>query len=84
MSTLDEEADQVTAFVDPLVVRATGRVGQTRRGKWRLDVLLGVGAVAAVYAANRRNGSCAAVKIRTPSCQLATTSAAASCARRTP
>ena len=48
MSTIDDEPDEVTAFVDPLVVRATGRVGQTLRGKWRLDVLLGVGGMAAV------------------------------------
>jgi serine/threonine-protein kinase len=63
MSTIDDEPDEVTAFVDPLVVRATGRVGQTLRGKWRLDVLLGVGGMAAVYAATHRNGSRAAVKI---------------------
>jgi eukaryotic-like serine/threonine-protein kinase len=34
--------------------------------KWRLDVLLGVGGMAAVYAATHRNGSRAAVKILHP------------------
>jgi serine/threonine-protein kinase len=33
------------------------------RGKWRLDALLGVGGMAAVYAATHRNGSRAAVKV---------------------
>jgi serine/threonine-protein kinase len=34
--------------------------------KWRLDVLLGVGGMAAVYAATHRNGSRAAVKVLHP------------------
>jgi serine/threonine protein kinase len=63
MSTLDEEPDEVTAFLDPSVVKATARLGQRLRNKWRLDVLLGVGGMAAVYAATHRNGSRAAVKI---------------------
>src|ERR1019366_1579132 len=62
VSTIDDEADQVTAFLDPLVVRARGRLGQVLHGKWRLDVLLGVGGMAAVYAATHRNGSRAAGK----------------------
>jgi len=62
MSTLDEQPDAVTEL-DPLVTRAKGRVGQMLRNKWRLDVLLGVGGMAAVYAATHRNGSRAAVKI---------------------
>jgi eukaryotic-like serine/threonine-protein kinase len=66
MSTIDDEPDEVTAFLDPLVVRARGRVGQTLRGKWRLDVLLGVGGMAAVYAATHRNGGRMAVKILHP------------------
>jgi serine/threonine-protein kinase len=49
-----------------LVVRAQARVGSTLRDKWRLDVLLGVGGMAAVYAATHRNGSRAAVKILHP------------------
>ncbi len=63
MSTVDDEPDQVTAFLDPLVMRARQRVGQTLRGKWHLDVLLGVGGMAAVYAATHRNGGRVAIKI---------------------
>ena len=48
---------------DPLLARAQARVGTTLRDKWRLDVLLGIGGAAAVYAATHRNGSRAAVKI---------------------
>ncbi len=39
------------------------RVGSTLRGKWRLDAMLGVGGVAAVYAATHRNGQRAALKV---------------------
>jgi serine/threonine protein kinase len=63
MSTVDDEADAVTEFLDPLVVKAKGRLGQMLRNKWRLDVLLGVGGMAAVYAATHRNGNRAAVKV---------------------
>jgi hypothetical protein len=38
------------------------RVGSTLRGKWRLDAMLGVGGVAAVYAATHRNGQRAALR----------------------
>jgi len=55
--TATEHDDDLTQLLDPLVVRARQRVGQTLRGKWRLDVLLGVGGMAAVYAATHRNGS---------------------------
>jgi eukaryotic-like serine/threonine-protein kinase len=51
---------------DPLFVRAKARIGSTLRDKWRLDVLLGVGGMATVYAATHRNGSRAAVKILHP------------------
>ncbi|MGO9836652.1 MAG: hypothetical protein ACLP1X_20850, partial [Polyangiaceae bacterium] len=63
MSTVDDEPDEVTAFLDPLVVKAKSRLGKTLHNKWRLDVLLGVGGMAAVYAATHRNGSRAAVKV---------------------
>ncbi len=46
-----------------LVARAQSRVGSTLHGKWRLDALLGVGGMAAVYAATHRNGRRAALKI---------------------
>jgi len=58
--------DEETTLLDPLVVRARGRVGTVLREKWRLDVLLGVGGMAAVYAATHRNGSRCAVKILHP------------------
>ncbi len=48
---------------DPLVLHALTRVGETLRDKWRLDVLIGVGGMAAVYAATHRNNSRVAVKI---------------------
>jgi serine/threonine-protein kinase len=43
--------------------RAKGRVGSVLRGKYRLDRVLGVGGMAAVYAATHRNGKKVAVKI---------------------
>ena len=62
----EAESAAVTGAGDPLVARAQARVGSTLRDKWRLDVLLGVGGMAAVYAATHRNGSRAAVKILHP------------------
>jgi serine/threonine-protein kinase len=43
-------------------------VGQVLNGKWRLDQLLGVGGMAAVYAATHRNGNRVAVKLLHPHC----------------
>jgi serine/threonine protein kinase len=57
------DSNAVTEFLDPLMLRARARVGHVLRQKWRLDVLLGVGGMAAVYAATHRNGTRAAVKI---------------------
>src|SRR6201985_137300 len=48
---------------DPLVTQCRGRVGRLISGKWRLDALIGVGGMAAVYMVTHRNGSMAAVKI---------------------
>ena len=39
------------------------RVGSVIKGKWKVDSLLGVGGMAAVYAASHRNGQRAALKI---------------------
>ncbi len=58
--------DSATEAIDLVLVRAKSRVGRTLRGKWHLDVLLGVGGMAAVYAATHRNGSRAAIKILHP------------------
>jgi eukaryotic-like serine/threonine-protein kinase len=59
-------ADAATGVSDPVLLRAQGRLGSTLRDKWHLDVLLGVGGMAAVYAATHRNGSRAAVKMLHP------------------
>jgi serine/threonine-protein kinase len=45
---------------------ARARVGTTLRNKWRLDRLIGVGGMAAVYAATHRNGVRGAIKILHP------------------
>lgn len=44
-------------------VEAERRLGAIIKGKWRLDALLGVGGMAAVYGASHRNGKRAALKI---------------------
>jgi serine/threonine protein kinase/glyoxylase-like metal-dependent hydrolase (beta-lactamase superfamily II) len=46
--------------------RALARVGQVLKAKWHLDALLGVGGMAAVYAATHRNKNRAAVKVLHP------------------
>lgn len=48
---------------DPIALRSQSRVGRVLRGKWHLDQLVGIGGMAAVYAATHRNGNRAAVKI---------------------
>jgi serine/threonine-protein kinase len=48
---------------DPVTERARARIGTVLRGKWHLDVLLGIGGMASVYAATHRNGTRAAVKL---------------------
>jgi len=48
---------------DPLIQRAKLRVGSTLKDKWTLDELVGVGGMAAVYAATHRNGMRVAVKM---------------------
>lgn len=63
MTVTTEHDDYPTEILDPFVMRAHARVGEVLREKWRLDVLLGVGGMAAVYAATHRNGSRVAIKI---------------------
>jgi serine/threonine-protein kinase len=43
--------------------RASARVGTEVKGKWKVDRLLGLGGMAAVYAATHRNGKRVALKI---------------------
>jgi serine/threonine protein kinase len=43
--------------------RFEARLGTTLGGKWRLDRLIGIGGMAAVYSASHRNGAHAAIKI---------------------
>lgn len=48
---------------DHVTERAKERLGRTLRQKWRLESLLGVGGMAAVYGATHRNGKRVAVKV---------------------
>src|SRR5579859_1934641 len=48
---------------DTLQRGAADLVGRVLCGKWRLDALLGVGGMAAVYSATHRNGKRVAVKM---------------------
>ncbi len=52
-----------TNIVDQQLLRAQSRVGVVLKDKWRLDSLLGVGGMAAVYAATHRNQKRVAVKM---------------------
>ncbi len=45
---------------------AAERVGLVLKGKWHLDALIGIGGMAAVYAATHRNGSRVAIKMLNP------------------
>ncbi len=56
----------MTEYEDTVVTRARLRVGTVLRQKWRLDALLGVGGMGAVYSATHRNGKRCAVKILHP------------------
>ena len=51
---------------DPHQAAALARIGRVLCGKWRLDRLLGMGGMAAVYAATHRNGKRVAVKMLHP------------------
>ncbi|HTJ85538.1 MAG TPA: serine/threonine-protein kinase [Polyangiaceae bacterium] len=56
----------MTATGDEDLERFQARVGQNLRGKWKLDGLLGVGGMAAVYSATHRIGRRGAIKILHP------------------
>jgi serine/threonine protein kinase len=51
---------------DLTTARAEARVGSLLDGRWRLDRLIGVGGMTAVYAATHRNTKRVAVKILHP------------------
>ncbi|WP_437509388.1 serine/threonine protein kinase [Sorangium sp. So ce1099] len=51
---------------DPQLAHCTARIGTVLRGKWRIDSLIGVGGMAAVYAATHRIGRRCAIKILHP------------------
>ncbi|HVU02291.1 MAG TPA: protein kinase [Polyangiaceae bacterium] len=51
---------------DQSVQRCRARIGTLLNGKWRLDELLGVGGMAAVYLATHRNGKEVAIKVLHP------------------
>src|SRR5450432_107880 len=51
---------------DPVTLRAQARVGTLLNGRWHIDKLVGVGGMAAVYAATHRNTKRVAVKILHP------------------
>jgi serine/threonine-protein kinase len=51
---------------DSILARAQARVGTVLAQKWALDALLGVGGMAAVYAATHRNSKRVAIKVLHP------------------
>lgn len=53
-------------LVDSVAKRAESRIGSWANQKWLLERLIGVGGVAAVYAARHRNGRRVAVKVLHP------------------
>src|SRR5262245_48417940 len=57
------DAEQLPSIADEQTRRAQLRVGQLVRGRWKLDALLGVGGMAAVYRATHRNGKRVALKM---------------------
>jgi serine/threonine-protein kinase len=56
--------------VDAVRLLSRERLGRVLNGKWRLDELLGVGGMAAVYAATHRNGNRVAIKVLHTHCAV--------------
>jgi serine/threonine protein kinase len=59
--TMRSERD--TEIEDPQATRARVRLGTVLQDKWKLESVIGVGGMAAVYAATHRNGKRVAVKM---------------------
>ena len=55
--------EDATPDASPFWRKARARLGSVLKDKWHLDALLGVGGMAAVYAATHRNGKRVAVKV---------------------
>src|SRR6185503_6904739 len=51
---------------DPQLEQCKARIGTVLRGRWRIDSLIGVGGMAAVYGATHRIGRRGAIKILHP------------------
>ncbi len=60
------EGERLPYDEDEQTRHAAGRVGRLIRDRWHLDELLGVGGMAAVYAATHRNGKRVAIKMMHP------------------
>src|SRR5689334_18131878 len=57
-------AEQAPELVDDAVTRrAQARIGTLLRSKWRIDRVLGIGGMAAVYEGTHRNGKRGAIKM---------------------
>jgi eukaryotic-like serine/threonine-protein kinase len=68
---LERSDVQARSTIDEDTTLAAKRVGTTLRGKWRLDALIDVGGMAAIYSATRPDGLRGAVKVPKPHTSLA-------------
>ncbi len=55
---------------ESVVDQVRARIGTTLKGKWRIDAVLGIGGMAAVYAATHRTGSRVAIKMLHPALSM--------------
>src|SRR5689334_11841437 len=59
-------ATRLTVSIEERTRLAKARLGQSVLGKWRLEQLIGIGGMAAVFEAVHRNGSRVAIKMLHP------------------
>ena len=71
-ATHEAVTDLMAENGDPVLEHALARVGLVLKNKWRLDLLIGVGGMAAVYAATHRNGARVAIKMLHPEISIDT------------